>query len=93
MKDKQLVYWDENEKKLIGSVSNKIKKYFNLNLIEKINDDNFIIKPIPNYNITTHKIVNGECDCQGFHKYGNCSHLKAVAIYKELNGEGLKKWL
>lgn len=68
MKNKEVIYFDEEKGKLI----------------QKVRDEVFLIKPIPNYNFTTYKVVSKICSCQGFKTYGNCSHVEAVILFENL---------
>ena len=69
---------------------NKIAKFINAGCIEKVNNDHYICKPLKGYNTRTYdmrRTPNGDfkCNCQGYKKRGDCSHVQAKNIIAEEN--------
>lgn len=76
-------YWAEKEGILVGNQKSKALKFLKFNCVRKIKDDLYLCYPIPKYNKTTHKIVNGICSCQWRQKENlECSHELAVKLLK-----------
>lgn len=75
---KNIIYWEpiSNELRRSGrygkAMLNKARKFLKNNSVEQIDNTNWIIRPIKDYNKTEHNIVSTEkgftCDCQGFNK-------------------------
>ena len=79
---KTVIYWVEKEGVLIGDQQIKAEKFLEFNCIEKT-EKGFICKPIPGYNKSTYKLIDGKCSCQFNKKYGkNCSHLLALFLFQ-----------
>jgi hypothetical protein len=51
--------------------------------IEKVGEGVYLV-PSKSKPGTTHRVVDGECDCKGFYYRGHCSHIEALEqIWKE----------
>lgn len=63
--------------------AHKILKLLEHGCIKKINTDEYVCLPIPGYNVRQYRIVRQlsglfKCNCQGFNKRGDCSHVQAL---------------
>jgi hypothetical protein len=61
----------------------KIQKLLELGCIKKINNDEYVCLPIPGYNVRQYQLkrqISGmfKCNCQGFSKRQDCSHVQAL---------------
>jgi len=77
-------YYDHLLEKLVHPQIHKIKKFLAYGCIEK-RGTVYVCKPIKGYNTRTYTIsINGayHCNCQGFKKRGDCSHVQAVKIFR-----------
>lgn len=78
-------YYNERLEKLIHPWKRKIEKLVRMGKIQKVSDDEYLCHPILGYN--TRKYVMNRtttgsfrCNCQGFNKRGDCSHIQALYI-------------
>lgn len=72
--------------------SHKVKKLLALGCLKKAHQDLWLCRPILGYNTTTYRLIRTptgdfQCECQGYHKYGHCSHLTALHILMEKEGD------
>lgn len=84
--DSSVQHYDASTKKFEQPVNQKVKKLLDLGKVSKVTDGIYQCLPIPGYNITTYTIREhfGSllCNCQAGRKGRECSHVKAVRIYK-----------
>ena len=77
-------YYDHYTQKLTKPYAYKVKRFIEYKCLEKITDNQWVCKPIPNYNTRTYTISrdftwqNWKCNCQGFNKKNFCSHIAAL---------------
>jgi len=83
---KTVCYWAIKEGILYGNQATKAKKFIELDLVKKINENTWQVSPIKGYNKTTYTINENEeysCNCQFNKKNGLlCSHIMAVKTLK-----------
>jgi hypothetical protein len=66
-------------------MKSKALKFIEENCVVELSEGFFMIKPIENYNKTTHNVnLNlNKCTCQFNQKFNKeCSHIKAVKLFK-----------
>jgi len=88
VKAKEVQFYSETAKSLVNTQRHKILKFLEYKCIEYVGKNQYICKPIPDYNSTTYalkKVGNDfECSCQAFQKaksassYFFCSHIGAL---------------
>ena len=88
----QVQSYDNKTQKLQLPYNYKVKKLLLLGCVVKINPDYWQCRPIRGYNTTTYDLKRDnsggfKCNCQGFQKYNNCSHLKALLILLDKEGD------
>jgi len=78
--------WNHNKEKLEKSPAYKVKRFVELKRIIKIKEGEWKCLPVQGYNITTYTMIKDlagwRCNCQGFSKREDCSHLQALMIVK-----------
>lgn len=87
----KLVHYDPSREELTGSQKDKAEKFISLDLVERVTDFDFFIKPIKGYNKTTYQVkvvktvlggVAFRCNCQFYHTTEKtCSHIMAVKMF------------
>jgi hypothetical protein len=85
MNHKEIQHWNLALKKLEHPQKTKIKKFLENGCIVKVNDDTFNCVPLLGYNSTTYTMKRGpegtfNCNCQGFNKRLDCSHVQALYL-------------
>lgn len=81
-------YWIEREGILLGDQKSKALKFLQNDCIKKIGDNEWVVLPIKNYNVTTHSIKDEKCSCQYNRRYEKeCSHLTAIKM-----SQFIEKW-
>lgn len=84
IKSKQLMELKKNGEKSPATMLSKAKKFLEHNCVEKVGNNEWIVKPIKGYNKTTYKIIlspntnTWSCNCQGFKNLDFCSHILAI---------------
>jgi hypothetical protein len=63
----------------------KIRKFLENGCIKKEDDNTYVCLPLLGYNISTYTIKRRpdgrfSCNCQGYNKRGDCSHVQAVYL-------------
>ena len=76
-------FYNHHTKSYQHPQSYKIKRILEEGCLKKIHEDHWICSPILGYNYTTYNLKRNkaggfDCDCQGFRKSRNCSHLEAL---------------
>lgn len=86
-KPETVQHYDSSTKTFAQPVNQKVRKLIELGLISRITDGVYQCLPIPGYNISTYTIkeLYGQfiCNCQMGRKGRECSHVRAVRIYRE----------
>jgi hypothetical protein len=85
---KNVIYWYEKSGELISDQKGKAIKFIENNCVLSSYDDKWVVKHIPGYNKTNHKVdmKNQTCSCQYNRLYNKeCSHILAIKIYKFMN--------
>jgi hypothetical protein len=77
--------WDKELETLEHPQKSKIRKIVEHGCLSKEDDATYVCRPILGYNITTYTLrrtLNGgfKCNCQGYNKRGDCSHVQALYI-------------
>ena len=83
---REIQYWNHKLEKLEHKQKDKIRKFLYLRRIKKVTDNYYHCLPIEGYNTRTYDIKreafgDWHCNCQGYNKKGDCSHVQAVLLY------------
>ena len=78
---------DEQGRTVSNGIVQKARDYIRNNCVIPEPDGSYtVVQPPNSRRYQTHRVVvDGDryvCDCQGFHMRGICSHVVAVAIYR-----------
>lgn len=81
-------YYNVALEKLEHPQKAKIRKFLDHGCIVKINNDTYNCLPLLGYNTTTYTIRRGptgnfRCNCQGFNKRFDCSHVQTLYLLIE----------
>ncbi len=76
-------FYDHQTKSYQHPQSHKIKRILEEGCLKRVHEDLWQCFPILGYNTSTYDLTRNSaggfnCNCQGFHKNRNCSHLEAL---------------
>ena len=84
--EEPIQHYDHTTKSLQQPENYKVRKLLELGLVKKIVDGLYEILPIPGYNISTYTVKEQmgrlSCNCQAGRKGRDCSHVRAVRIFR-----------
>ncbi len=83
--DSQVQFYDHELRALKHPWISKVKKWLEYDCIVVRSNDRAQCLPLLGYNTRTYEIVRGAnftwaCNCQGFGKRANCSHVEALKL-------------
>lgn len=81
----EVQYYDHTTRTLDHPQKHKIAKLLEHGCIQKVNQDEFLCLPITGYNVRRYNLTRTptggfKCNCQGFTKRQDCSHIQALYL-------------